>query len=138
MIASDKCNELFEEIKKRYDYIIIDTPPLGLVTDAFLLMKYTDVNLYIVRQGHTDKNIFSSIINDIESRGMKVSIVINGIHQEGGYGYGKYHYGYGYGYGYSYGYGYGKYGSYGDVGEGYYSDDDSKKKSRKRRKKNKE
>ena len=132
MIASDKCNELFEELKKRYDYIIIDTPPLGLVTDAFLLMKYSDVNLYIVRQGHTDKNIFASIIKDIESRGLKVSIVINGIHQEGGYGYGKYHYGYSYGYGY--GYGGGKYGSYGDVGEGYYSDDDSGKKSKRRKK----
>lgn len=132
MIASDKCAELFAELKKRYDYIVIDTPPLGLVTDAFLLMKYSDVNLYIVRQGHTDKNIFASIIKDIESRGMKVSIVINGIHQEGGYGYGKYHYGYSYGYGY--GYGGGKYGSYGDVGEGYYTDDDSDKKSKRRKK----
>ena len=135
LIASDRCAELFEELKKRYDYIIIDTPPLGLVTDAFLLMKFTDANLYIVRQGHTDKNIFGSIINDIENRGLKVSIVINGIHQEGGYGYGKYHYGYSYGYGY--GYGGGKYGSYGDVGEGYYTDDDSDKKKSKRKKKSK-
>ena len=134
LIASDRCTMLFDELKKRYDYIIIDTPPLGLVTDAFLLMKYSDANLYIVRQGHTDKNIFGSIIKDIESRGLKVSIIINGVHKEGGYGYGKYHYGYSYGYGY--GYGGGKYGSYGDVGEGYYTDDDSDKKSKKKRKRN--
>lgn len=134
LIASDRCAELFEELKQRYDYIIIDTPPLGLVTDAFLLMKYTDANIYIVRQGHTDKNIFASIIQDIEQRGLKVSIVINGVHQEGGYGYGKYHYGYGYGYNYGYGYGAGKYGSYGDVGEGYYTDYDGKSKKSKRRK----
>ena len=133
LIASDKCNELFDELKQRYDYIIIDTPPLGLVTDAFLLMKYSDANIYIVRQGHTDKNIFASIIQDIEQRGLKVNIVINGIHQEGGYGYGKYHYGYGYGYSYGYGYG-SKYGSYGDVGEGYYTDYDGKSKKTKRRK----
>lgn len=133
LIASDKCNELFDELKQRYDYIIIDTPPLGLVTDAFLLMKYSDANIYIVRQGHTDKNIFASIIQDIEQRGLKVNIVINGIHQEGGYGYGKYHYGYGYGYSYGYGYG-SKYGSYGDVGEGYYTDYDGKSKKSKRRK----
>jgi capsular exopolysaccharide synthesis family protein len=134
LIASDKCAELFEELKKRYDYIIIDTPPLGLVTDAFLLMKYSDANIYIVRQGHTDKNIFASIIQDIEQRGLKVNIVINGVHQEGGYGYGKYHYGYGYGYSYSYGGG--KYGSYGDVAEGYYSDyDDGKKKARRKKQK---
>ena len=136
LIASDKCNELFEELKKRYDYIIIDTPPVGLVTDAFLLMKYSDANIYIVRQGHTDKNIFGSIIQDIENRGLKVNIIINGVHQEGGYGYGRYHYGYGYGYGYSYGGG--KYGSYGDVGEGYYTDYDGKGKKSKRRKHNKE
>ncbi|MBP5573158.1 MAG: polysaccharide biosynthesis tyrosine autokinase [Bacteroidales bacterium] len=134
LIASDKCAELFEELKKRYDYIIIDTPPLGLVTDAFLLMKYSDANIYIVRQGHTDKNIFASIIQDIEQRGLKVNIVINGVHQEGGYGYGKYHYGYGYGYSYSYGGG--KYGSYGDVAEGYYSDyDDGKKKAKRKKQK---
>lgn len=133
LIASDKCNELFDELKQRYDYIIIDTPPLGLVTDAFLLMKYSDANIYIVRQGHTDKNIFASIIQDIEQRGLKVNIVINGIHQEGSYGYGKYHYGYGYGYSYGYGYG-SKYGSYGDVGEGYYTDYDGKSKKSKRRK----
>ena len=134
LIASDRCNELFEALKERYDYIVIDTPPLGLVTDAFLLMKYSDANIYIVRQCYTDKNIFASIIKDIKQRGLKVNIVINGVHQEGGYGYGKYHYGYGYGY--SYGYGYGKYGSYGDVAEGYYTDyDDGKKKSKRKKQK---
>ena len=58
LIASDKTAELFRILKERYDYIIIDTPPLGLVTDAYLLMKYSDANVYIVRQGITDKNIF--------------------------------------------------------------------------------
>lgn len=136
LIASDKCNELFEELKERYDYIIIDTPPLGLVTDAFLLMKYSDANIYIVRQGHTDKNIFAGIIQDIEQRGLKVNIVINGIHQDGGYGYGRYHYGYGYGYSYGYGYGSGRHG-YGDTAEGYYSDDEENKKSKRRKHKEK-
>ena len=103
LIASEKCNELFEELKKLYDYIIIDTPPLGLVTDAFLLMRYTDVNLFIVRQGHTNKNIFGNIIKDLADRGCNVSIVINGVDAGKGYGY---HYG-NYKYGYSYGYGYG-------------------------------
>lgn len=126
LIASEKCEQLFKELKERYDYIIIDTPPLGLVTDAYLLMKYSDANIYIVRQGRTDKNIFESIIKDVESRGLKVSIVVNGIHQEGGYGYGKYNYGYGYSYGYGYGHG-----RYGEENEGYYSDDDSDNKKRK-------
>lgn len=125
LIASKRTDQLFEEIKERYDYIVIDTPPLGLVTDAFLLMKHSDANIYIVRQGTTDKNIFASIIKDIKDRGLKVNIVVNGIHQEGGYGYGKYNYGYGYGYGYSYGSG--RHGRYGEENEGYYSDDNNGK-----------
>ena len=98
LIASEKCNELFALLKERYDYIIIDTPPLGLVTDAFLLIKHSDVNLFIVRQGVTNKNIFESIVKDLEKRDLNVSIVINGIQTNKGYGYG---------YGKKYGYGYG-------------------------------
>ena len=45
LIASEKCNEFFAELKKRYDYIIIDTPPIALVTDAILLMRHSDANL---------------------------------------------------------------------------------------------
>lgn len=105
LIASSKCAELFEELKKRYDYIVIDTPPVAMVTDALLLMRYADANLFIVRQGVTNKNSFGSLIRDLEDRDMKFSIVINGVHAEKGYGYRyggeKYGYGYGYGYGYS-------------------------------------
>ncbi len=70
LIASEKTDQLFEELKEIYDYIIIDTPPLGLVTDAFLLMKYADNNLFVVRQGYTNKKVFASIIKDIEKREM--------------------------------------------------------------------
>ena len=130
LIASDKCKQLFDELKEKYDYIIIDTPPLGLVTDAFLLMKYTDVNLFIVRQGVTNKNIFGSIIQDLANRNLTTSIVINGMSAGKGYGYryGNYKYG-----GYAYGYGnYGKYGYGGGYyGNGYYGEDADGKKHRK-------
>ena len=136
LIASDKCKELFDLLKERYDYIIIDTPPVGLVTDAFLLMKYSDVNLFIVRQGVTNKNIFGSIIKDLEKRNLNISIVINGIQTNKGYGYG---YGkkYGYGYGYAYGYGYGRYGSHssGYYGNDYYGEADNEGKKAKRKSK---
>lgn len=133
LIASDKCNELFDKLKEIYDYIIIDTPPLGLVTDAFLLMRHSDVNLYIVRQGVTNKNIFGSIIKDVESRDIKVNIILNGIKQEGGYGY---HYGsYKYGYSYAYSYGYGRYGKHDSsyYGSGYYGEESGDKKHKKRK-----
>ncbi len=138
LIASDKCKELFDLLRERYDYIIIDTPPVGLVTDAFLLMKYSDVNLFIVRQGVTNKNIFGSIIKDLENRDLNISIVINGIQtNKGGYGYGKK---YGYGYGYAYGYGYGRYGSNssGYYGNDYYGEAENEGKKFKHKSKDKE
>ena len=122
LIASEKCNELFALLKERYDYIIIDTPPVGLVTDAFLLMRHTDVNLFIVRQGVTNKNIFGSIIKDLENRNIEASIIINGVETGKGY-YGKRYGSYRYGYGYAYGYGYGHYGHYGNSGNSYYGSD---------------
>ena len=109
LIASEKTNELFTLLKESYDYIIIDTPPIGLVTDSLLLMRHTDVNLFVVRQGVTNKNIFGNIIKDLEERELPISIIINGVETGKSYGYGKY----------SYGYGYGNYGKYGDSGSYY-------------------
>ena len=133
LIASQKCDEFFDLLKEKYDYIIIDTPPLGLVTDAFLLMRFADVKLFIVRQGVTNKNIFGSIIKDLEDRGIDASIVINGIETNKGY-YGKRYGSYRYGYGYAYGYGYGRYGSQhsGYYGSDYYGEDQSSDKDKKK------
>ena len=129
LIASSKCAQLFEELKERYDYIIIDTPPLLWVTDALLLMKHVDTSVYVVRQGETNKKAFEVVIKDLEQRKYNVSLVVNGINYQGAYGY-RYSYGYG-GYGYGYGYGYGRYG-YG-YGHGYYDEEHSTNNKKKRR-----
>lgn len=117
LIASEKTNELFALLKESYDYIIIDTPPIGLVTDSLLLMRHTDVNLFVVRQGVTNKNIFGNIIKDLEERELPISIIINGVETGKSYGYGKY----------SYGYGYGNYGKYGDSGSYYGISEETRK-----------
>ena len=119
LIASEKTNELFTLLKESYDYIIIDTPPIGLVTDSLLLMRHTDVNLFVVRQGVTNKNIFGNIIKDLEERELPISIIINGVETGKSYGYGKYSYGYGYGYG--------NYGKYGDSGSYYGISEETRK-----------
>jgi capsular exopolysaccharide synthesis family protein len=126
LIASDKCNKLFEELKERYDYIIIDTPPLLWVTDALLLMKHVDTSIYVIRQAVTNKKAFEVVIKDLEQRKYSVSLVVNGINYQGSYGY-RYSYGYGgYGYGYGYGYGHG-------YGHGYYDEEHSPNNHKKRR-----
>lgn len=128
LIASDRCAQLFKELKERYDYIIVDTPPLLWVTDALLLMKYVDTSVYVVRQAVSNKKAFETVIKDLEQRNLSVSLVVNGINYQGAYGY-RYSYGYG-GYGYGYGYGYGR--GYG-YGHGYYDEEHDPNKNKKRR-----
>ena len=78
LIASDNTKEIFKTLEKQYDYIIIDTPPVGIVTDSYLLMDYVDVNLYVVRLNHTNKKMFSAMIKDIEQKGISdLGIIIN-------------------------------------------------------------
>ncbi|MBS7231944.1 polysaccharide biosynthesis tyrosine autokinase [Flavobacterium psychroterrae] len=103
LILSDAMNELIFELKDKYDYIILDTPPVGLVSDALELAQYADVTLYIVRQNYTKKDMIT-LLNTRVKRGelSNASIVLNGYENKAKYGTA---YGYGYGYGaYSNGY----------------------------------
>lgn len=106
MLLDQKVAELFREIGERFEVIVIDTAPVGMVSDALTLSKFADCTLYLVRQGHTFKKQVA-LIDELyrESKLPKVSIVINDVKNKPGYGYygyGRYGYGYGYGYGSSY------------------------------------
>jgi capsular exopolysaccharide synthesis family protein len=102
LLLGDSMEELIESLKLKYDYIILDTPPVGLVADALELSKFCDATLYIVRQGFTKKAMLS-VVNEKHKRGelKNVSIVFNGFQNKVKYGYGS-----------SYGYGYGGYGEF--------------------------
>jgi succinoglycan biosynthesis transport protein ExoP len=95
LILSDAMKELIDELKQKYDYIILDTPPVGLVSDALELAQYADVTLYIVRQNYTKKDMIT-LLNTRIKRGElnNASIVFNGYENKAKYGSG---YGYGYG-----------------------------------------
>lgn len=127
LLLTRRMNDFLEEAKKQFDIIFIDSPPLALVTDAFLLAPKVDHTLFIVRQDYTPKSLLRSIDDYYRAEKIKkISIVLNDISKSGpGYGYG-YTSGYGYAYGYGYGYAYG-YGVYGRKkkrqGEGYYEED---------------
>lgn len=97
LIISDAMDELIEELKEIYDYIILDTPPVGLVSDALELSQYCDATLYVVRQGITKKAMLS-VVNEKHKRGElhNISILFNDFINKSKYGYG-YNYGYGYG-----------------------------------------
>ncbi|MTH17492.1 tyrosine-protein kinase [Flavobacterium sp. LC2016-01] len=103
LILSDSMRELIDELKQKYDYIILDTPPVGLVSDALELSQYSDVTLYIVRQNYTKKDMITLLNTRVKSGELNnASIVLNGYENKAKYGSA---YGYGYGYGdYSNGY----------------------------------
>ena len=100
LLDSKKMKNLIMELNKTYDYVIIDTPPIGLVTDGVILMQHADINLYIVRHNYSKSRALSIINNLFQQKQVKnVHIIINDFkHTSSGYGYG---YGYdtsGYGY----------------------------------------
>jgi capsular exopolysaccharide synthesis family protein len=104
LLLDSRVEEMFEWLKANFDVILVDTAPVGMVSDAMTLGKFADTTLYIVRQGYTYKKQIS-LIDEFyhENRLPKISIVINDVKLKPGYGY----YGYGrYGYGYGYGGGY--------------------------------
>jgi capsular exopolysaccharide synthesis family protein len=100
LLLDTRLNDLFEYLRQNFDVVIIDTAPVGMVSDALTLSKYADCTLYIVRQGHTYKKQINQIDEYHEENKLpKVSIVLNDVKLQGGYG----NYGYG-GYGYGAGY----------------------------------
>jgi capsular exopolysaccharide synthesis family protein len=105
LIISPRMDEMFKYLKANYDNIILDTPPIGLITDAMVLSKYTDINIYVVRQGVTRRHHLN-FINKLYLEGKipNLCIIMNAMKAGNrSYGYG-YEYAYGYGYGYGYGY----------------------------------
>jgi capsular exopolysaccharide synthesis family protein len=111
LLINSATEELIAKLKEDYEYIILDTPPIGLVSDALELLKYADATIYVLRQDYSKKGMLK-IINEKYKKDSisKVSIVLNDFKIKTKYGYG---------YGYSYGYGYGKYSNG-------YSDDEKK------------
>jgi tyrosine-protein kinase Etk/Wzc len=112
LIETEQMKKFMEKAKGEFDYIILDTPPVAIVTDALLLAHYADVNMFIVRQRYTSRNTLD-MIEQLNNQGelKNMVIVINDISLSGYYGYGM-RYGYTQGYGYTYGYNY--------YGSGYY------------------
>jgi capsular exopolysaccharide synthesis family protein len=105
LLSNGRFELLLNELKKEYDYIIVDTAPTLLVTDTTLITHLADAILYVSRANFTDRKLFGYIselkkLNNIKN----IGIILNNVGDNKGYGYGysyRYSYNYGYGYGYS-------------------------------------
>ncbi|MCX6278700.1 MAG: polysaccharide biosynthesis tyrosine autokinase [Bacteroidetes bacterium] len=82
LIESEKTRRLFTELRKRYEFIIMDTPSIGFVGDAFLLNRFSDVTLFVVRYNHSTKKQFIKSIGDaVENKMKRLFIVLTDVKQ---------------------------------------------------------
>ena len=94
LVGKQKLKNFINELKKKYDYIIIDSPPVFIVSDSMSLMEFVDLNLYIIRQNYTKKELLNFVNSFYDTKRLKnISIILNDVD------FSKY---YGYNYGYNY------------------------------------
>lgn len=114
LLARKGLEEAIEQLKQHFDYIVLDTAPVGMVTDTQLISRVADLTVYVCRADYTRKSEFA-LVNELATTNKlpRISIAINGLDLKKKkygyyYGYGKYGKYYGYGKCYGYGYGYGE------------------------------
>ena len=114
LLARDGLDKAIETLKKNFEYVILDTAPVGMVTDTLLIGRVADLSVYVCRADYTRKNEYTLINELIDGNKLpNLCTVINGLDLKKRkygyyYGYGKYGKYYGYGKRYGYGYGYGE------------------------------
>ncbi len=117
LIISKKMDDILEHLKTIYDVIIIDNPPVGLVSDGIAMIQKADYPIYIFRADYSKRNFIQNVDRLFnEANISRLSVLLNGVDVD------RKNYGYNYGYGYGYGYG---------SGYGYYDEDKDKIKKKK-------
>jgi capsular exopolysaccharide synthesis family protein len=102
MTKSDRLQALFDALNEKYDYVIVDSAPVGLASDTLFFAGFMDMCLYVVRANYLDKRLLDvSGRLKKENRFKNMMMILNDVDMEKAK--------YGYGYGYAYGYGYGQY-----------------------------
>ncbi|WP_242928755.1 GumC family protein [Pontibacter vulgaris] len=89
LLELPRMHQLIELLKEQYDYVILDTPPIGFVSEYFIMMRYTDATIYVVRHKYTQKNLLEPI-NDLYDQGklQNMYMIINDVNYDKTYEYG--------------------------------------------------
>lgn len=106
LIGSEAMRELLQVASQRYDYVICDTPPVGVITDAAAMSPLCDGVLFAIRQRFASRNQVHSALRNLQSVNAKIlgTVLTRYSARKNGRGYGYHSYGRKYGYGYGYGY----------------------------------
>lgn len=108
LVAREGLDQMFRELRQQYDYILLDTAPIGMVSDSAIIARVADICLYVCRADLTPKAGFQFVNRLAQDHKFdQLGIVFNGLDVRKRKNVYARHYGYGYGYGSSYGYGYG-------------------------------
>lgn len=104
LVLNNRVEELIDLLREKYDYIIVDTPPLMLISDALVLMRLVDVSLFVLNTNKATKNGVRHIEDIVTTNSLtNIALLLNNIKaRRWKYYYNKYGYRYGYGYGYGY------------------------------------
>ena len=93
LLMSDRMEKLFKEVEQEYDYILVDTAAVGLVTDTLLLTKFADLFIYVIKANYLDKRRLQIVKSMYEEKKLPhMTVLLNNVNHKKGYGYG---YGYG-------------------------------------------
>jgi tyrosine-protein kinase Etk/Wzc len=92
LIAMEKTKQFFSNLRMQYDYVIIDSPPVGIVTDSYVLLEHSGFNLLVARQDYTSVREFTSVQKELLTKGIHhLCVILNDVHgKHGKYGYGYY------------------------------------------------
>ena len=124
LLGEPRLADLINQLRNRYEYVMLDCPPIEIVTDSDLIAPYADSTIFVIRTGLFDRGLLPEVERNYqEKKYNNMTILLNGSESSGRYGYR-----YGYRYGHKYGYSYSKYGS----SYGYGSEQETKEKKEKK------
>lgn len=82
--SSNKIKDLFSTLKDRYDFIVVDSAPIGVVSDIYLVASISDAMLLMIRHGHTKKNVLSATLSEVQGSGISgLSLIVNDVNSKG-------------------------------------------------------
>ena len=92
LLLGGEFSALLEDLKKKYDYIVLDTPPIGLVTDGIMAMKFADLSIYVLRANYSNKDYINNLHRTVTINKLNnIAVVLNALPTSGkAYGYGYY------------------------------------------------
>lgn len=92
LLIGERTGKLFEQLRQQYDYIIIDSAPVGIVSDTFLINKYVDITVFVVRTKYTPKDTLANVREIYESKKLNnMALLLNSDTKADAYNYGKYY-----------------------------------------------